>query len=174
LCIQVSPVQDVYVHTRTASDVALVIATDGVWDEITNDDGVIVPSTPAARIEVRKWIRRNQWSMAMTMQTRVEEEEPKPADDTEEMMVKCARIADKLLRQALVKGSFDNMAAAVIHLDTDLAVSKRLFGCWTPTPTPTRVRFDSHHQAVNVVHAGSNEEPKAVNTTPHSSSVHSS
>jgi serine/threonine protein phosphatase PrpC len=44
------------------------------------------------------------------------------------MMVKCARIADKLLRQALVKGSFDNMAAAVIHLDTDPAVSNRLFG----------------------------------------------
>jgi serine/threonine protein phosphatase PrpC len=62
-------VPDVYVHTRTVSDVALVIATDGVWDEITNDDaGVIVQSTLAARIEVRKWIRRTQWSMAMTMQ----------------------------------------------------------------------------------------------------------
>jgi hypothetical protein len=35
------------------------------------------------------------------------------------MMVKCA---DKLLRQALVKGSFNNMVAAVIHLDTDPAV----------------------------------------------------
>jgi serine/threonine protein phosphatase PrpC len=69
LCIQVSPVPDVYVHTRTASDVALVVATDGVWDEISNDDaGVIVQSTLAARIEVRKWIHMTQWSMAMTMQ----------------------------------------------------------------------------------------------------------
>jgi serine/threonine protein phosphatase PrpC len=43
-------------------------------------------------------------------------------------MVKCARIADKLLRQALVKGSFDNMAAAVIHLDANPTMPKRLFG----------------------------------------------
>jgi serine/threonine protein phosphatase PrpC len=122
-------VPDVYVHTRTASDVALVIATDGIWDEIANDEaGTIVQSTLTAPVEVRKMSTGSVSDMANDNTTQVEEEEPDPTDDTEERMVKCARVADKLIRQALMKGSFDNMVAVVIQLDTtDCSVSKRLF-----------------------------------------------
>jgi serine/threonine protein phosphatase PrpC len=127
----VSPVPEVHIHTRTSSDVALVIATDGVWDEIDNDEaGIIFDSALAAGTQARNTLygaANNDVTGGCINSKQVEEDELEPVDETEEMMVTCARIADEYVRTALMKGSFDNMAVLVVRLDTAHTVSRQLF-----------------------------------------------